>query len=546
MKKKMISKMTALLLAGAMLAACSNAQTGTGSTNATTAASTTAGAATSAAETVAEETGILNMTGYPIVNEPITLTIGYKLDTAQGDWSKMQWFQDLAKESGINLEFVEYADNNAISLMYASRDYPDITFNVGGDKQLSDAVEAGDLYILDDYIDTYAPNWSKYLAENPLVKASITFPDGHIYSLPAINDKPIYEMRDLWVINKNWLDELGLEMPTTVDEFYEVLKAFKSNAGTGTIPQDVIPYYVRGITNSIGGALDFINTYGVRLMGEATFATIDDNGKVEFNYVNEDIKEPMKMIHKMVEEGLIAQDCFTDDQTTYLSKTNSTPTPISGSYHAYYAGTNGEVPLVPLDSGNGKTPIIRSQTSTIMRNRYTIYKNCEYPEIAMRLADMIADEYWSVYNGYGPYDIFVEKRDDGTYYILGGDLPDGQYMPVNYAPYLMSRELYNKLEYSPDHGDYMRVEISDEYLKYMIPKKNLYPTFVYSSDNVDRISELQSDIKPYISNSLSKWALNGGIDEEWDSYIEQLNAFGLEEYLSLLQEEYDRFSAAAQ
>ncbi len=554
MRKHAGMKATAVLLSAAMLVACGGGQGSTAGTTAAGSETTAAGSETTAipdsgssTTAAAEAAGFFNEEGYPIVNEPFTLTIGYTADAGQGDWSTMDWWQRLAEESGITIEFVEYADGNAVSLMYASRDYPDIAIHAGSDKQIADAAEAGDVYNLEEYLD-YAPNWKEYLDANPLVKASITFPDGHIHSLPAIQDRILYEMRDMWMINGKWLDELGLEVPTTIDEFYEVLKAIKANAGKGSIPENVIPYYVRGITNNIGGALDLINTYGIRVMAESSFATIDDNGKVEFNYANPDIKEPMEFIHKLVDEGLISKDGFTDDRPQAQAKSSSTKEPIVACYSEYAGGGNGEVALMPLDSGNGKTPVFRAQTSTLMRNRYTVFKTCEHPEIAMRFANMIAEEDWTVYNFFGEFDTYVDKNDDGTYFVKDrSDL--GQlfnYSPQNWAPELMTRELSERIIYAEGHVDYGRNEAANQYSEWMIPKKNLYPTFVYSDEKRDRISELAGDITPYISSTLSSWALEGGIEEGWDAYIAQLNSLGLEEYLDLLQQEYDRFLSNAQ
>ena len=555
----MISKMTAVLLAVGMLSACGGQSSGTNSTTAapettsTTAATQAVQGETAAAQeegnNEAVETmydGLMNLTGELIVNEPFTLKIGYTADGSGYHWEDYAFFKDLSAATGITFEFVEYADSNAASLMWASRDYPDVVFGSSGDTRLADASEAGDVYPLEEYLD-YAPNWKAYLEENPAVKASITFPDGHIWSLPAIHDRPLYEMRDLWLINKDWLDEVGMDVPTTTDEFYEVLKAFKDNAGKGAIPEGAVPYYLNGITTQISGGLDLICSFGVRVNGESTFATISDDGKIEFNFVNPDIKEPMEYIHKLVSEGLISQDGFTDGSTTTMTKLRGSEPPLVGCYHAYVGNINAnEVIVNPLDSGNGKKPIIRAQTSTLQRNKFSIFTTCKYPEIAMRLADVIAEPDWSVYCQLGEYPTYVEKRDDGTYFakeIKGEWIMQA---PQATAPEILSRKVSDLIEYDENFGEYMRVVAAKQYSEWMIPKANLFPTFVFSDENRDRIAELQTDIKPFISSTLSSWALNGGIEEGWDAYINQVNALGLEEYISLLQEEYDRYKANMQ
>ena len=238
--------------------------------------------------------GVVNKTnpeGLPIAAEPITLTVGVSASSSsfQGEWASLDWIKQIQEVSGIVTGAVSYLSGSAQELV--SRDYPDISFNVGSDKQILDAAMGGDIYALDELIDSYAPTWKAYLEKDDYARKVVTMSDGHIYSLPIVRDEPSNGgLRDQWLIQKTWLDELNLQVPTTTDEFYEVLKAFKENAGTGSIPQDVIPYYTYGILNNVGGALDIINSYGVRVANERYMVTVDDSGKVEFNYANEAIK----------------------------------------------------------------------------------------------------------------------------------------------------------------------------------------------------------------------------------------------------------------
>ena len=113
-------------------------------------------------------------------------------------------------------------------------------------------------------MEEYAPNWAAYFAENDVARKKVTTSDGHIYSFPFVREEPQYvSLRDEWFINKTWLDELGLNVPTTTEEFYSVLQAFRDNAGTGSIPEDVVPYYIYHTNGNVGAGLDMINSFGV-------------------------------------------------------------------------------------------------------------------------------------------------------------------------------------------------------------------------------------------------------------------------------------------
>jgi len=435
--------------------------------------------------------------------------------------------------------------------MFASQVYPDITFGVGTDKQIADAAAGDAVYALNDYLEEYAPNWHNYLTENADVRKSITYSDGNIYSLPMVRDEEYnYSLRDQWLIEKSWLDELGLQMPTTVEEFYNVLKAFKANAGKGTIPKDVIPYYIYGITNDVGGALDFINSFGVGVVRSGYMVTVNEKGQVECNYADKSIIEPINWLNRFVNEDLIPKECFTDSFDTYLTKIKSTTTTI-GSYHAY---TNRDltmsktVAMAPLDSGNGEEPVIRSQSNVVTKNHFTVYKTCKYPEIAVRLANMMAEEDWSVQASYGMIggeETTVTKDESGKYIIDDGNGEyAGLYVPGERVAYLISEDLHKKVVLTETSKNYSRSwAVNNVYKDYSMDIDTLYPTFVMSEKNADRLAELELDIYSHISKTLSKWVMNGGAEKGWDEYIKQLNNFGLEEYLEILQEELDAYNA---
>lgn len=544
MKAKARKSMTgaaAVITALAVLAGCGAPKTDSGQTNTYVAPEETNGVVNGT-----------NLEGLPIAAEPITLTVGVSASSSsfQGAWEDLDWIKQLQEVSGITLEFRVYNSDEDKNLMFTSRDYPDISFNVGTDKQIQDAALGGDIYQLDELIQTYAPNWSSFLSENDYARKVVTLSDGHIYSLPIVRDEPSNGgLRDQWLIQTTWLNELNLDIPQTTDEFYETLKAFKEHAGEGSIPKDVIPYYIYGITNNVGGALDVINSFGVEVAGERYLSTVDNNGKVVFNFANEDIKEPLLYLRKLFQEGLIPGECLTDDWDTYITKTRSTPA-VVGSYHSYQNPdvTNESITAMgPLDSGNGKSPLIRSQTNHVLRNHFTIYKNCKYPEAAMRLANLIADPDWSIQAMYGMYgDTYLQKNEDGSIVMLPyeADSQGADSAPMNRVPFLLTSDMFEKFSYAEGSAQKQRDDaIKNQYDGYIIPTSNLYPNVIFSTEQTDRLAELSTDINDYINTTLSTWMLEGGIEEGWDAYIEQLNKLGLEEYISILQEALDTFNA---
>lgn len=551
--RKKLAAATATLMSLALLAGCANSSQP--STQGQETSKESESSQTPPATEKESADGVvngINLEGLPIAAEPITLVVGVSARSSayQGPWEDLDWVKQIQEVSGITLEFRVYNSAEDKNLMFTSRDYPDISFNVGTDKQIQDAALGGDIYQLDELIEQYSPNWSSYLAQNDYARKVTTMSDGHIYSLPIVRDEPSNgNLRDQWLIQKTWLDELNLEAPTTTEEFYNVLKAFKENAGQGSIPEDVIPYYIYGITQNVGGALDLINSFGVRVASERYLVTVNDEGKVECNFADESIKEPLAYLRRLFEEGLIPGECLTDDWDTYLTKTRSTPA-VVGSYHSYQNpdATNTSVAAMgPLDSGNGNAPYIRSQTNQVQRNYFTIYKNCEHPEAAMRLADLIADPDWSIQAMYGMFgDTYLTKNDDGSVTMLpyAADEQGQTSAPMNSVPFLLTSEMFETFSYAEGSAQRQRDDaIKELYAGHTIPADNLYPNVIFTTEQTDRLAELSVDIRDYIDTTLSNWMLNGGMEEGWDAYVEQLGELGLEEYVSILQEALDAFNA---
>ena len=74
--------------------------------------------------------------------------------------------------------------------------------------------------------------------------------------------------------------------------------------------------------------------------------------------------------------------------------------------------------------------------------------------------------------------------------------------------------------------------------------KYVYPNVFMSADDTKTISTLNADIFQFINTTRSSWIMNGFTDADWDQFVSQLNAYGLEQYLSIYQKYFDAFNAA--
>ena len=138
------------------------------------------------------------------------------------------------------------------------------------------------------------------------------------------------------------------------------------------------------------------------------------------------------------------------------------------------------------------------------------------------------------------------KNEDGSVMMLPyeADAQGKDSAPMNRVPFLLAKEMFDTFTYAEGSAQAQRDNaIKDQYSKYTIPTENLYPNVMFSTEQVDRLAGLSTDIGDYVLTTYSTWMLNGGMDAGWDAYIEQLNKLGLEEYISILQEALDAFNA---
>ena len=163
----------------------------------------------------------------------------YKIATVRwADWGDdftKGFVEEAVKEVGIKVDWDIYLNSewgDKKSILLAGGELPDAFI---GSLALSDsdiAKNPGVFIPLEDMIGEHMPNLVKAFEDDPALRAMVTSPDGHIYSLPKkLPLRPI--AGNALFINQEWLDRLNLDLPQTYEEFYDVLKAFKEQDANG-------------------------------------------------------------------------------------------------------------------------------------------------------------------------------------------------------------------------------------------------------------------------------------------------------------------------
>src|SRR5699024_3928092 len=190
----------------------------------------------------------LNETGMPIVDDPITLNVftGKSAQNVDSDWNDILIWNEYADMTNINLE-IEQVQTDSLeekrNLALGGGSLPDVFYLAQlPNLDIYKYGKQGTFLELNDLIEKYAPNLTKLMEENPEIRKGITFPDGNIYSLPSIVSPDFLSVRLSYrpFINQEWLDELGMDMPETTEDFYEYLKAVKELDPKGD--GETVPY----------------------------------------------------------------------------------------------------------------------------------------------------------------------------------------------------------------------------------------------------------------------------------------------------------------
>lgn len=204
------------------------------------------GSETTGDENVNAERVDFHHEGLPLVDEgvDVSLTFVSPKSTLAPDFDEMTIFQRLEEETNVSINWNNIPGDGYVerkNLMLASNDLPDAFYNAGfSDYDLVRYGRDGAIIPLEGLIEEYAPNLQSILDARPELLAVLTAPDGHIYSLPRVEEMGLVPFANFTAINQTWLDEVGLDQPVTLDDLKEALQAFQDQDVNGSGSADEV------------------------------------------------------------------------------------------------------------------------------------------------------------------------------------------------------------------------------------------------------------------------------------------------------------------
>jgi putative aldouronate transport system substrate-binding protein len=267
------------------------------------------------------------------VTFPLKEQVTLKVDVVKNDkdskfYEDLELTKRLEKETNVKIEWnVLSGDSKQVEekkkIMFASGSFGDVVVNFT-DLDFMNYSSQGLILPLEKYInEKNTPNIMELYKKRPITQNVVTFPDGHVYTIPKYTGFKEYFIENRIWINKTWLDTLGLSVPKTTDELYAVLKAFKEKDPNGNGKADEIPL-------TLVDEHAFMHMESLMgIWGLATKSGLFDsyltvkNNKAVFAPAEPGFKDGMKYLNKLYQEKLLDNEVFTQKEANAFAKIGS-------------------------------------------------------------------------------------------------------------------------------------------------------------------------------------------------------------------------------
>lgn len=532
-----------------------------------------------------------------VAEEKVTVSLlTTRNSTATNDIEDVWFFKYLAQKMNVDFELEQTLETDQrISLMFASDSVPDLVWGIrlSNNDVMVYGMQEGMLLNWKDLITPeLMPNTYQAMQDYPDAFTASTAPDGNIYTLPMITGSSYYANTGSFsaairmYINKDWMDACGItELPTTLDEYLEVLRTFKEKDPMG-LGENNIPLIGNQEMDKtfVWNALGF---HGTATQAYGTSFDLKDNQLVLPCYT-EEAKEFITFYNTLYNEGLISPDYFTLDQTAARGLMASGVCGVLGDSTLAAIGDawSSWIALSPLTSDVNDVAVAAFNPGYSVGQLYASAYT-EHPEVLARIVDYMYSDEGALYYNYGPMKGTEETLGvvDGWYYdennrittdkVVNGEFTDiseyaYQYIksyssaPGRFDHYSQTAAAMAGIEfpgkemtivdkltgaeipslimdvYTDDNNDgHWRITQSEAMIDHLTAVR--LPDVYLTAEQNQRVADLSTVINDYVTAESAKFIVGTRPLSELDAYFEELKSLGIEEYIAIYQEAYAPF-----
>ena len=494
----------------------------------------------------------------PLTDEPVTVTMWMGvnpnvLKITEDIGNDCALWNELATRTGVNLEFTVVnpdTESEKFNLMVASNDLSDIISNAttlytnGGEAAVADEILIDHLPYLTEEL---TPQICKLMEEYPDAVPEALTESGWLAGMPQLSMQTEATQTFGPMIRKDWLDELGLDVPETYDELHDVLVAFKEKKGADA--PLLLNYAATGINNGMVEGYGIFGLVADAAMSEPYYQ-VDDT--VMYGPIQPEFKEYLTMIHDWYQEGLIWQDfmSYTDFQNP--------PTDIiladrAGVFYAevtYIAtledasNTEGfELVAIPDFVRNpGDTIPFKEERAYAASTPWSISTQCECPELLMQWCNYMYTDEGALLCNYGIEGESFEY--DENHVPVFTDLvlnnPDMS-TTVALFMYCLDRGPFYRDETREQSGyTQAQKDASGIWQSNMTVGRGIGSTALNTEESSE-VNQFYGDIKTYIEQSVLEFIIGNRDLAEFDEYVSHIEGMGIDKVTACYQDAYQRY-----
>ena len=474
--------------------------------------------------------------------------------------ANMQWAKDLEADCDCKIEWQEVSEDawaQQKNATLAAGKLADVSLHAFG---VPDAAQYPSMFEdLSKDLDKL-PNVKAFFKQKPDAKKLITDPDGHIYALPSSRGKSYSGSGQNMMINKAWLDKLGLQVPTTWDELENVLKAFKTQDPNGNGQADEIPMNIRKLDSyfTYYSPMLLLNSTGIVTgfnKGASPTGFYAKNGVVKSFLTSDEYKEVVKYYHKLISEGLIpadwatkALDAYDSDQTSD-GKTAKTGVSFGWSLDASFGTLKDQYIPIPVPSAPGVSPdktVWDGSSSEFDAAGPAVSARAANKDATLKLLNLMYSEKYSVQQFYGSFGKTVTKTGEHEYTVDNDKLIEMRKKNTSPSLSYPAGWIPDEVTIKGDAGSdalYQASKVYEKQRSNFDPVKDYIPDYVNpDADDNTTLASNYNQISNVAMQKTATWMSKGGIDEEWDAYCKQLDSLGLQENVKIWQKWYDIYT----
>lgn len=515
-----------------------------------------------------EEKSYYNKEGLPICDDVITITVSGR-NTAQDDWNQSVLVKEIEKRMGIKWDCNPYGSDawaNQFALMLSNDSLPDLLVSAGmvTKSQLDKYGEEGFILNLNDYMDLM-PNLAAMDTEMPTYLRYYRSANGNLYCLGQATDNIITRalVGYSW-LPKKWLQNVGMEVPNTLEELHQVLVAFRDQDANGNgKTDDEIPMSFT-IGRECGQRMEWAMKFAFGLYSQAADYQlfIDDDGKANIYETTDNYRKYLSFLNQLWTEGLMDSETFTQTSAQYRDKIRTDRIGYGGDWAGLASSLDKRGEPVWC---NGDYEMIMTFESEVDKGRffavgdglgpldYFVSAKTKYPEAICRMTD-----YWYTDDGkillmkgvegetfeYLPEDEFgvkaisvagYDKKSIGVN-VLWTNIPGNEAKAVLKA----DDATLEKMKNNPTYADNaLQLSLLNE-----ATIVKTFPTVSYTEEEGKEHTSLSTDITLYIKQMHTEF-INGETsltDENWAAFQNKLVEMGLPRLLEIEQAAYDRLN----